>query len=207
MIRRKRIAVLGVSMLAALGLMSVSAVGAQAGQWTINGKALGAPGYAPFQSKGGPITISSSGVDFACPEMISGGNLLTSGLGTAYVSLVDCTVAGSEVCDIGPKYTDLKADLRLNADGSELTFENVSGSLTIVSVEEECALIEGESLSVKLSGKITANAGADAVQLPLTFLGAKDNLSMDWGGGKAEVKGKASMWLTGANVGKLLGAS
>jgi len=210
MFKRKRATVLGVSLLAALGLMSVSAAGAQAGQWTIDGKALGAPGYAYFESEGGPVTITGGGIQIQCAKQRGAGALETSGAGKGTLTLYGCEFLGSEWCLIPQEEINLAVRMTLSKDGSQVVFVPPSatfGSFLAQSIEEQCGLFIGEYKNVSLSGKITASVGSAAVKLPLSTL-VDGYLQVGIVGMQSSsIKSSSSMWLTGANAGKVLGTS
>jgi hypothetical protein len=211
MIRRKRITVLGVSLLAALGLMSVSAAGAQAGQWTIDGKAI-TGGYEPFELQGGPVSITSTGITIPCSEIVGGGYLTTGGVGTStWITLADCTVEEFEEACLIPENPTFVGEsnptAKLNASGSQLTF-SLRGILKMDDGEEECPLISGGERSIEMAGNISANVGSAAVQLGLNFIASWESyFTINAWGGMAELNGETSMFLTGANAGKVLGTT
>jgi len=207
MFKRKRATVLGVSLLAALGLMSVSAAGAQAGQWTMDGKALIAPAYV--ESQGGPVTITGGGIQIACTEQRGYASIQPAGTGSGTLSLYGCEFPSSESCVIPPQIVRLNATMTLNKDGSQVVFVPASetfGSFFAQDVEGECGLYLGDQ-NISLSGKITASLGSAAVKLSSSTL-LDGNFHVGIAGMYySSIKSSSSMWLVGANAGKVLGTS
>jgi len=229
MIRRKRITVLGVSVLAALGLMSVSAAGAQAASWTIDGKTMSELklNSAGVAWSGGPISLSN-GVDFqiACASQSGTGQLLSAGTGTAAVKLSECTLSGvEETCQVKGGAIQAKAAMTLSTGGTYVVFKPESGAYAAVTIERvdpwvECPYLTPgfKAQTFTLSGDFAGEVGSDAVTLPIAFSQEIDyatrhsglvqkglglNLS---GASLLYPDGSSGLTLTGTNAGKVLGA-
>ena len=228
---RRLLSVLGVSVLAALGLMAVVASGAQAAQWTIGGQTLPELKieHETFESSGGPITINSEygGVTWISCEAQQGlGVIYDAGYSKWEDELSGCRLGGeNETCQLSEDDETILISTTgdLSGDGTYDIFSPQSGGVftefTVESVEgEECTLIPvaSESHTFELVGQIGGEVGSAGTSLPLSFSAAIEEATESaqlseglgigyYGNISAYADGGNSMSLTGANAGQPLG--
>jgi hypothetical protein len=103
--RRYGLKVLGLSLLAVVGLMSFSAA-AQAHEWLIEKKVLGTGGWSLNEATvGGTVLLSlllvpGLGLEFHCADGEFSGTILRSGTSHALILYLTCTVVGYPECTI-----------------------------------------------------------------------------------------------------------
>jgi hypothetical protein len=109
---RKGIKILGLSLVAALSMMAVTAAGAQAaGELKVNGAVLGAGLEAEISGTGaeGQLLVPGLGLTILCTSgliLIKVGNLANMAHGTAHVLYHGCHVVGDKFCKIYPTHLD-----------------------------------------------------------------------------------------------------
>jgi len=229
---RRSIKILGLSLLAAVSVMAVTAAGSQAANFRINGAALTANETVAGTGAEGELLVPGLGLKINCTSSAIAGTLELAGMAKAVVTFSTCTVLENKFCTVYPTALDREKQTnkgKLVADGlgqlqldEKVHYLKVEG-LTVGGVLQPfttvyfggagCTLPQpndiGGTTSFKLPTALTESVNQS---LSVVETEAEEKLfgavGLTYGKEPASIMGGAvtNLHLTGANVGKTFGA-
>jgi hypothetical protein len=110
--KQQAVKLLGISLLAALGLVVTIAPAAQAGNFRIEGGQLGEGKSAEMQGSIGAsqFAVWGIGLQIKCESGHLEGKIISGGKLSAKIVLLACTVVGSKFCKLYPTAADMEAE-------------------------------------------------------------------------------------------------
>lgn len=220
------IKILGLSLLAALGLLTVTAAAAQAGEFRVEKSTFASKGIMSetFQGTAGKTQFSVSwlGFEISCSGAELSGTISQGGSTSAKAKFNECQVVGNKFCKIYPTSSDRTAktnagqipiqgngELLLHAGSHYVKFPSQQFTVLFMTIGGGCTLpaemIAAGSAAVKFSSALS-----ELVEQPFAAAtGAESALlkvSVTCGGEPAEILGSSgTVKLSGANTGKTWG--
>jgi hypothetical protein len=164
----------GASMLAALALTALTASSAQAsgnGLFLINLTTI-ASFPKTISSTAGTATLLAWGLDIECLSAEFTGNITAAAHGVGKITFKECQPPAGVCLVTDKEITTSTLLLELLLLGTILRLKSSSGplaSVTFLSQEEECLLIEGHEETLPVQGEACAEVAGDT----LKFIGAK----------------------------------
>lgn len=121
-LKKHGIKVFGLSLLAALGLMALTATGAQAGEYTVEGKTFTSKAIASETVSGGTsetskILVPGLSLTIECKKGKVSGSILLGGVTHLTTLLEECSVEGNKLC----KTYETKAKMETGSEPGFLT--------------------------------------------------------------------------------------
>lgn len=220
------IKILGLSLLAVLGVLAVTAAAAQAGEFRVNKSTFAASGITSetFDGKVGASTFSVAwlGFEIKCASATLSGTASKGGSASVQANFVGCEVVGNKFCKIYPTKTDMEVktnagEIRISGQGATLlhggnhyvkfpqqtfTILFIKGAGCTLPVEMEAAGSAAVKLPSALSELVEQPFAAVAGKVESALL----EVSVRCAGEPAEILGsEGSLSLNGANKGKTWG--
>jgi hypothetical protein len=220
--------VLGLSLLAVLGVMAVTAVAAQAGEFRVNKSTFAASGITSetFGGKVGESTFSVAwlGFEIKCASAALSGTASKGGSASVQANFVGCAVVGNKFCKIYPTKTDMEVktnagEIRISGQGEILLHggnhyvkfpQQTFTTLYIGSPKAGCTLQQEMEAAGSAAVKLPS-ALSELVEQPFAAVAGKVEsalleVSVRCAGEPAEILGsEGSLSLSGANKGKTWG--
>jgi len=206
-------------LLAALGLLAVTAAAAQAGEFKVGGQSFTAKAIASetFEGTAGTstFTVPSIGLEISCASAKISGTLLLGGTGHESMLFNECKVPGNKQCTVDPIQAAFLSSVVLHAEESWLLFASKAGEpfATILILGELCTLPEKNELTGSFVALVSKSESAEqtisfANDSKTVALFKELGISISYAFGAAPaLLSISSVWkLSGANKGKAWGA-